>query len=178
MELGKLILGGLVGAALMGAAWAAQTGSFARLSGNDPESVVKRLYAAFGKGDADAVRDLIAEDATWVQYGPSHILPFAGPRKGPDGVREFFSTVDKVLKDAKQTTREIVVDGDTVVALGQEESTVRKNGVRYTAHNAHVFKVRGGKIVAFEEYIDSGTIVLAFGQPNNPIKTAPPAAAE
>lgn len=160
---GVLRIGALLaGAGIVGALWAATSLFGTDRSGAQSRAVVEQLYAAFGKGDMAKIRSLIAPDATWVQHSPAHILPFAGPRKGPDGVIDFFKQVDLSLKDPTPSVREFIVSGDKVAVPGFEESTVRETGVRYKVHNLHLFTVRDGKIVSFEEFIDSAPMVLAF----------------
>ncbi len=127
-----------------------------------PEQVVKKLYAAFEHGDIAAVETLIAPDATWTYYGPPSALPFGGVRHGPKGVADFFAKVGETLSNPVAGQREFLVDGDTVIVPGFEESTVKSTGIRYRAENVHIFKIRDGKIVRFEEFIDSGKVLLAF----------------
>lgn len=129
---------------------------------DSPEQVVRNLYAAFERGDMAALERLIAPDATWTYYGPPSVLPFGGTRRGPEGVADFFAKVDETLADPVAGQREFLVDGDTVVVPGFEESTVKATGIRYHADNVHIFKIRDGKIVRFEEFIDSGKVLLAF----------------
>ncbi|WP_136162115.1 nuclear transport factor 2 family protein [Sphingomonas flavalba] len=128
----------------------------------DSATVVRELYAAFERGDMVALEQLIAPDATWTYYGPPDKLPFGGTRHGPKGVAEFFATVDETLENPVAVQRAFIVSGDMVAVPGTEESTVRKTGIRYKADLVHVFKVRDGKIVSFEEFIDSGKVLLAF----------------
>lgn len=156
----QMLAAAVGGAALVAAVWGAT--AFPRRSPEHPEAVVKALYAAFDAGDMKKIRSLIAEDATWEQYGPEKILPFTGKRIGPDGVRDFFAKVDETLANSTQTSREFIVAGDKVAVPGAEESTVKKTGVRYRVNNLHLFTVHDGKIKSFEEYIDGGTMVLAF----------------
>lgn len=129
---------------------------------DDPASVVHQLYEAFEHGDMAALERLIAKDASWTYYGPASQLPFGGTRHGPAGVADFFAKVAETLDNPVATQLEYVVTGDTVAVPGTEESTVRATGIRYKADLVHVFKVRNGKIVSFEEFIDSGKVLLAF----------------
>lgn len=129
---------------------------------DDPEQVVRDLYTAFEEGDMAAIETLIAPDATWTYYGPPSALPFGGVRRGPEGVGEFFAKVAETLDNPVAGQTRFLVDGDTVIVPGFEESTVRKTGIRYRADNVHIFRVRDGKIVQFEEFIDSGKVLLAF----------------
>lgn len=126
-----------------------------------PAETVKSLYAAFGRGDMAAIEALIAPDAEWIYYGPDS-LPFAGVRHGPHGAGDFFAKVSETLDNPIPEQRDFIVAGDTVIVPGTEESTVRSTGIRYLADNVHIFKVRNGKIVKFQEFIDSGKVLLAF----------------
>ncbi len=127
----------------------------------DPETVVRSLYAAFERGDAAAIEALIAPEATWTYYGPAE-LPFAGTRHGPSGVADFFAKVEQTLSNPVPEQRDFIVTGSMVAVPGSEESTVKATGIRYRADNVHLFKVVDGKIVSFEEFIDSGKVLLAF----------------
>ncbi|MBR0988033.1 c-type cytochrome [Bradyrhizobium liaoningense] len=127
-----------------------------------PVAVVKALYAAFDAGDMEKIKSLIAPDATWTYYGPEYALPFAGVRKGPAGVADFFVKVDDTLTDPGAGQREFIASGDQVAVPGTEESTVKETGEHYVVNNLHLWKVTNGKIVRFEEYIDSGAVLEAF----------------
>lgn len=136
---------------------------------NGPLAVVKALYAAFEKGDMDAMRSLIAADAEWIYYGPTSSLPFAGTRKGPDGVLDFFAKVGETLTEATASQRAMLTQGNFVMVPGWEESTVKSTGGHYKVANVHLFQVEGNKIVRFEEFIDSGTVAEAF-MPADPVR--------
>jgi len=128
----------------------------------EPVQVVHALYEAFERGDMAALERLIAPDATWTYYGPANKLPFGGTRRGPKGVADFFAKVDQTLENPVAVQFDYIVTGDTVAVPGTEESTVRSTGIRYKADCIHVFKVRNGQIISFEEFIDSGKVLLAF----------------
>jgi uncharacterized protein len=131
-------------------------------AGADPLSVVKRLYAAFDRGDLQAVTDSVSEDIVWTQYGPEYSLPFAGVFYGRAGVSRFFKLVDDTLTDVHAGQREFLVLGNNVIVPGWEESTVRSTGGRYRVNNVHAFMVVNGKITQFEEYIDNADVLEAF----------------
>lgn len=130
--------------------------------GADPLPVVKQLYAAFDRGDLQAVTDTVSEDIVWTQYGPEYSLPFAGIFHGRAGVSQFFKLVDETLTDVHAGQREFQVAGNHVIVPGWEESTVRSTGGHYRVNNVHVFTVANGKITQFEEYIDNADVLEAF----------------
>lgn len=129
---------------------------------DDPESVVRKLYAAYIANDQVTARSLIADDASWTWFGPKYIIPFAGTWRGPDGVDHFFKTLKSVITDADFGQREYNVDGEVVAVPGFDAGTVRATGGRFRVANLHYFRVKNGKIILFEEYIDTGDIVEAF----------------
>ncbi|MEP7242715.1 MAG: c-type cytochrome [Gammaproteobacteria bacterium] len=129
---------------------------------SDPGAVVRNLYAAFEAGDLATVQGLVADDATWTYYGPDYVLPFAGVFRGPQGVGEFFRIVGETLSDVRAGQRQFLVAGDQVTVPGWEESTVKATGGRYRVDNVHLFTVRNGKIVKFEEFINSADVLEAF----------------
>lgn len=133
-----------------------------RPSSPRPITVVKALYAAFDRGDLKTVVDLVSNDVVWVQYGPSHLLPFAGSFHGPSGVENFFKLVDQSLEDVHAGQREYIVSGDRVIVPGWEDSVVRSTGGHYRVNNVHIFTVVHGRITRFEEYIDNADIAEAF----------------
>lgn len=134
----------------------------AAAKGTDPEAVVRQLYSAYRAGDDATARKLFSKDVNWVWYGPKYIIPFAGTYTGPDGVAQFFKDLKAVLKDTDFDQREYIVDGEMVAVPGFDAGTVRATGGRFNVKNLHMFKVRNGQIIGFEEYIDTADIIEAF----------------
>jgi len=54
--------------------------------------LVQSAYAAFGRGDIDALLNMMTDDVDWHLYGPKE-LPTAGPRRGRTEVAKFFQQV-------------------------------------------------------------------------------------
>ncbi len=129
---------------------------------SDPLSVVKRLYAAFDAGDMAAVYDSVAENVIWTYYGPAYSLPFGGVFHGKAGVEAFFRAVDDTLTDVRAGQRDYLVSGEFVSVPGWEESTVKATRAHYRVDNLHLWRVRNGKIIAFEEFINSSDVLEAY----------------
>src|SRR5215211_3300597 len=89
--------------------------------------VIRRFYGAFGRGDIPAALDLLADDVEWIFRAPS-VIPFAGTRRGREGVAEFFSLVGETLEFQQFEPREFVAQGDTVVVLGFERNLIKPTG--------------------------------------------------
>ena len=123
--------------------------------------VIRQAYEAFGRGDVPAVLDLLADDVDWTLQGPS-VIPWAGPRRGREGVAEFFSLIGETLEFEQFEPREFVAQGDTVVVLGYERSLVKPTGRTFEHEWAHVYTLKDGKIAKARFIEDTAAQVVAF----------------
>ena len=123
--------------------------------------VVQETYEAVGRGDISALLDLLTDDVEWTFQGPS-VIPFAGTRRGREGVAEFFSLVGGNLEFERFEPREFVAQGDTVVVLGFERSLVKPTGRTFEQEWAHVYKLREGKVAEFLALEDTAAHAVAF----------------
>jgi uncharacterized protein len=131
------------------------------MSEQDNVGVVKQAYENFKTGNIEALLNQLTEDVEW-RLPDTEGVPFAGARRGPAEVSEFFS----ILGDAQDTLsfepREFVAQGDKAIALGSYLWRVKKTGREYGGEWAHVFTVRDGKIAGFQEYMDSAAARAAY----------------
>jgi ketosteroid isomerase-like protein len=123
--------------------------------------VVRETYEAVGRGDIPALLDLLTDDVEWTFQGPSAI-PFAGTRRGREGVAEFFSLVGENLEFERFEPREFVAEGDTVVVLGFERSLVKPTGRTFEQEWAHLYALRDGKVAGFLAFEDTAAHAVAF----------------
>jgi hypothetical protein len=77
-------------------------------------------------------------------------------------VSEFFTSLADSQDSVSFEPRELVAQGDKVVALGTYVWRVKSNGREYGGDWAHAFTVRGGQIVDFHEYMDSAQAEAAY----------------
>jgi uncharacterized protein len=94
--------------------------------------------------------------------GPNDKLPWAGTFKGKHEIANFFAQVGEHLEFSEFAPREMIEQGDTVVVLGTLEGRAKKTGKTVKNEWAHVFKYSNGKVVFFQEYIDTAAGVLAM----------------
>ena len=123
--------------------------------------VVQETYEAVGRSDIPALLDLLTEDVEWTFQGPSSI-PFAGTRRGREGVAEFFSLVGENIEFQDFEPREFIAQGDTVVVLGFERSLVKHTRRTFEQEWAHVYTLRDGKVAKFLSIEDTAAHVVAF----------------
>ncbi len=137
------------------------TQSNEQLGARTNAEVVQETYEAVGRGDIPALLDLLSDDVEWTFQGPS-VIPFAGTRRGREGVAEFFSLVGENLEFERFEPRKFVVQGDTVVVLGFERSLVKPTGRTFEQEWAHVYTLRDGKVAAFLALEDTAAHAVAF----------------
>ena len=133
------------------------------MSEQTPVQIVKDAYAAFSRNDIESIINLMADDVSWYLPGPPKVVPFVGRRKGKTEVNRFFSTLTDVQDVERFEPQQFVAQGEKVVALGNYKWRVKATGRAYDSEFAHVFTVRGGKIVEFHEYYDTAAVINAFG---------------
>ncbi len=127
----------------------------------DNLDVVRRGYDAFGRGDIDALLELFDEQIQWVTPGPSE-LATSGRRTGRQEVGQFFASVNELFDVQRFEPRDYIAQGDRVVVLGVEAARVRSTGKMLELDWVHVFTMRTGKVIAFQEFFDTAAVVAAM----------------
>ena len=120
--------------------------------------VVRKGYEAFGRGDIDGLLALLDEGVEWVTPGPSS-LPTAGKRRGREAIRGFFKTLNEVFEIQRFEPKTFAAQGDLVIVIGDDDARVRATGKIISEPWVHVFTVRNGKVVAFQEILDTAATV-------------------
>ena len=134
--------------------------------------VVKKMYAAFGKGDLKTVLELQSDDVVWhvgeedegVKTEPDPRLPFAGTFKGHAGLQQFLKVLDETVQFRLYEQTEFVVQGSTVIVILHDQAHAKPTKTDYNTWLVHKCKVRNGKITYLWNHIDTGPILSAFGK--------------
>jgi uncharacterized protein len=125
-------------------------------------ALVKSLYAAFGKGDIPTIVAAVTADIDWESTGRASDFPTLGPRKGPNGVAEFFSAVGSNLTFSDFSPKEFYAVGDKVFVLGSYAMTVKKTGKPVQSDWVHIFTITNGKVKVFREFLDTARAAEAY----------------
>lgn len=126
--------------------------------------IVKDLYAAFGRGDVAAVLGAFDPAIEWndaESFFYADRNPYIGPQAIAEGV---FGRIIGDVENFAVMPANIIDGGDTVVAEGRYTGTWRATGTPVNAQFAHVWHVRDGKIVRFQQYTDTAQWVKAAGR--------------
>ena len=124
-------------------------------------AVVTQVYQGFENGDMEGILALMSDDVDWIHPGHADI-PFAGTYKGKQGVQHFFENAFEHLDVVEQQVFDFLVKGDRVAALGFEKMRVKVTGKEYESNWIHLYTVRDGKVVRFEEFIDTAAVAAGF----------------
>lgn len=131
------------------------------MSEQDHIGLVQQGYDAFARGDIEGIVTLLDPQVTWTTPGPPD-LPSAGTRRGPDAVRGFFAVLLETIEIASFQPTDFLTQGDKVVVLGTSREGPRAAGRLFDFSWVHIFTVRNGKVVGFEERADVSAIIDAF----------------
>ena len=108
------------------------------------------LYDYFGQGNVPAILELLTDDIKWTCPGPTEILPYAQVYNGKKGVTEFFRLIYANKDFPKFEVRELIAEGDKVVALGYWDAKSKKTGNPYSGEWAMCFISEMGNYVSTE----------------------------
>jgi ketosteroid isomerase-like protein len=121
----------------------------------DNVQLIRGLYEAFGKGDISTVLGQMDEDIEWREaenfiYADQN--PYVGPQAVLDGVFMRFAAE----WDAFTVTPEEWLDaGNHVVVLGTYTGRHKATSRAIRAQFAHVWAVRGTRVLRFQQYTDT-----------------------
>lgn len=118
---------------------------------NDPAATVRRMFAAFGAGDVDALLETVHPSSRWTYYGANPRLSKAH-FSGHEKVRAFFERILARLVMTEFNTDEFVIQGDTVVIFGSEAGMVRTTGQAFRNEWTQKYVVKNNLIVEMAEY--------------------------
>lgn len=129
----------------------------------DSVATVRSIYEAFGRGDVQTVLGLMSEKVEWNEA--EHFTywtggPFVGPQAVLNGV---FARIGQDFDGFTVDVGRVVGCGDTVLSEGRYRGTVKATGKRLDVQVAHVWDVRDGKVVRFQQYADTWQVAQATG---------------
>ena len=102
----------------------------------------------------------LAADATWTEAAG---FPYAGTYVGPEAiVANVFRRLATEWIDYRAEVHTYLADGDRVAAFGAYSGTYKATGKAMRATFAHLYRLKDGKIVNMEQYVDSAIVRQAM----------------
>jgi ketosteroid isomerase-like protein len=121
-------------------------------------AVIKTTYAAFNRGDIQALLANVEPNAEWVNYGPAAV-PYFGNFTGR--IADFFNAIGESTTGGSVAIERSLASGDMVINEGRYTATARGTGARIDAPIAHVFTLRDGKVTSWRGYGDTAAVLAA-----------------
>jgi ketosteroid isomerase-like protein len=121
--------------------------------------LVTDLYAAYARGDAERIAELIDDDIDWIIHGPMQIFPFAGHRRGKMAVLEALGALAKDYMLERYEPRSMLVDGDRAAVRSDVAFKQRATGRTLRFHIANFLRFRDGRVVEFREFANTFDVV-------------------
>jgi hypothetical protein len=132
----------------------------------DHAAIVGGIYAAFGRGDIEAVLAPLAEDVSWDAdwadlFSQRAGVGVAAPRHGSAGVLEFLALVGTFQMHDFQVLDLMASDRQVVAQVTIEMSY--PNGGRFRDEELHLWRFStDGKVTALRHYTDTAKHIAAW----------------
>ena len=123
---------------------------------------VQRLYAAYGRGDVDAVLAELSDDVDWAAEASGTAVPWWGPHRGKAEVPRFFGEIAANVDVTEFDVVSLTANDTDVVATIHWTFTVKATGKSASMYMQHWWRFADGKIVFFRGSEDTEQSARAF----------------
>jgi ketosteroid isomerase-like protein len=128
---------------------------------------MEELYAAFGRGDVEAVLAAMDANIEWREAEGNPYQPSGEPWFGPDAV--VANLLVKIASEWDGFTihpKQFHGAGDTVIVEGRYTGTYKPTGKSLDAQVCHVWRLRDGKVISFQQYVDTAQLQSVANSPS------------
>jgi ketosteroid isomerase-like protein len=126
-------------------------------------AIIKSVYEAFASGNVAGVLGVMSPEIVWHE---AENFPYAdcNPYRGPEAVAAgVFARCIGEWKGFAVRMVDLIDGGDRVIALGRYNGEYKATGRRMNPQAVHVWTLKDGKAVAFQQYIDTLDVARATG---------------
>jgi uncharacterized protein len=126
--------------------------------------LVKSVYAAFGVGDVPKVLGAMHPQIQWIETAG---YKYGGVYRSPQAVlQNVFAKIPEDFESFSIDVERMIDAGNVVVVQAHYVAKGKATGKSVRAAVAHVLEISDGKIVRFDQYVDSATInpIIGAGQ--------------
>ena len=121
--------------------------------------LVRSLYDAFARNDQEFIAAVMDPE---VEFHQAEQLPWGGHYKGfPEGVDPFFAKLRSHVDSHIEVERSWEA-GDAVVVVGRTRGKTRASGKSFDLPAVVIWRIRNGKVVSFEPFIDTPAMLEAL----------------
>ena len=121
--------------------------------------IAKDIYAAFARGDVPAVLASFHPEIQWRQAEGHPYQPDGVAWVGPQVILEkLFMRIGSEWDSFAISIRSLHDAGEYVVMEGRYSGTYKPSGRSFDAQACHVLRCRDGKLVGFQQYLDTAQL--------------------
>ena len=122
---------------------------------------IEGLYAAFAKGDVPHILGALHPEIEWWE-AENFIYADRNPYRGPESVlMGVFGRLASQWDGFAVSVEEVLDAGETIVGRGYYSGKYRQTRREVRAQFAHIFNLRDGRIVKFQQYTDTAQFLQA-----------------
>ncbi|MFC5550020.1 nuclear transport factor 2 family protein [Massilia aerilata] len=125
------------------------------------KQLVLEGYRKFQSGDIAGLLERFRDDAVWTSPD-SEFIPFAGHFHGKQGIAQFFAKLNANVQATSFSVKELIAEGDKVVAIGDSSWHGHLTGRDYDLPWVHVFTLRDGMVERVDAYYDTAPPTAAL----------------
>ena len=121
------------------------------------------IRATYEGSSEENGRNLLAVLAPDVEWTEAEGFPYAGTYVGPEAiVAGVFQRLATEWTGYRATVHTYLEDGDRVAAFGVYSGTYNATGKSMRATFAHLYELKGGRIIRMMQYVDSHVVQQAL----------------
>jgi ketosteroid isomerase-like protein len=123
--------------------------------GNQPRTLVERVYPALAGGDRDTLLEVLHPDFEG-NFSPGLPAPIGGPHAGALAcINEGWWAIGAVWAIRAQPERWLEIGADQLLVLGTYTGKARRTGRAVVAPFAHVWAADGDRLRSLHQYTDT-----------------------
>lgn len=127
---------------------------------NSNLDIIRATYEGASADNAKHLQAALSPNTVWTEAAG---FPYAGSYVGPDAIiANVFQRLATEWIDYNAKVHTFMADGDHVSAFGVYSGTYRATGKSMQATFAHLYRLKDGKIVTMEQYVDSAMVLQAM----------------
>lgn len=132
------------------------------LSPEDNRAIINGMYEAFATGDVPTVLGAMNEHVIWNE-AEGNSLAKGNPYKSPDAVlKGVFTPLTEEWENFRLADIKLhEMSNDKVLATLRYHGKFKKTGKSINAQAAHLWKLENGKVISFQQYVDTKQLAEA-----------------
>jgi len=123
---------------------------------NKSVQTIQNMYDSLAKGDVEAVLSMMSKDIEWNE---AENFPYddGNPYVGPDAILGgVFARLAEEWEYFKLADLQVMgMENDMVLGTGRYQAKHKKTGKEINAQMAHLWKLKSGEVISFQQYADT-----------------------